>query len=41
MNLEKLNNNPGDKQAVREFNDYMVYKTNHRRELISEDRKES
>ncbi len=28
MNLEKLNNNPGDKQAVREFNDYMVYKTN-------------
>jgi PAS domain S-box-containing protein len=28
MNLEKLNNNPGDKQAVKEFNDYMVYKTN-------------
>jgi PAS domain S-box len=28
MNLEKLNNNPDDKQAVREFNDYMVYKTN-------------
>ena len=28
MNLEKLNNNPGDKQVVKEFNDYMVYKTN-------------
>jgi len=28
MNLEKLNNNPGDKQAVKEFSDYMVYKTN-------------
>ncbi|GAX61381.1 signal transduction histidine kinase [Candidatus Scalindua japonica] len=28
MNLEKLNNNPGDKLAVKEFNDYMVYKTN-------------
>ncbi len=28
MNLEKLNNNPSDKQAVKEFNDYMVYKTN-------------
>ncbi|MDR4504848.1 MAG: ATP-binding protein [Candidatus Scalindua sp.] len=27
-NLEKLNNTPGDIQAVREFNDYMVYKTN-------------
>ena len=28
MNLEELNNNPSDKQAVRKFNDYMVYKTN-------------
>lgn len=28
MNLEKLNNNPDDKQAVKKFNDYMVYKTN-------------
>lgn len=33
MNLEKLNNNPGDKQAVKEFNDYMVYKTNLNREF--------
>lgn len=28
MNLEKLNNNPDNAQAVKEFNDYMVYKTN-------------
>lgn len=27
-NLEKLNKNPGDEQAVKKFNDYMVYKTN-------------
>jgi len=28
LNLEKLNNSPNDKQAVKKFNDYMVYKTN-------------